>query len=434
MFFSILARNHSFVVTDNFSDVHTQRSRSIDRLIDFIFLYRVSCLSNFSFFDLIITLFIFVLYSSFVYLFTMLNSVSAASAAMASWNEINLTTSLEPTLERIRQVTEALALHRLDSSDQPTQMDSLLEGFDEGLNILDQMLDDCGLMLSKRKEVIDRKHAVNMYNLKQIEHHYLHLMTNSMEKFSVNINSLAALSHHHQHHTQQSDPNDDGVGVLNLSAGEADENEADYRSPSPVRGRSRQLKNLEQSVKRLMQMNETPGNHSNPSRTVVTQNLVKSSNKSSRKSYIVSSLVSSSDRTENLIKSARKSSVPSVSSNTTTTTTPRTAVSRSRSVGRKVTTAISTSDSSTTSKSSSSPPFVKLLNQNEFESIPGYMRGRAQIDLLNKYVGEFNKALDAKYRFMNRPTIGMNESDLKRHAMYKSQENNETKGKIWLKS
>jgi len=75
-------------------------------------------------------------------------------------------------------------------------------------------------------------------------------------------------------------------------------------------------------------------------------------------------------------------------------------------------------------------PQVSCLTLQEYNSIPKYMKGRAQYDTLNTAVDEMNAAIKTKYSFLARPFTGLASlSDKKKWKEFKSQENNDTKAK-----
>ncbi len=57
------------------------------------------------------------------------------------------------------------------------------------------------------------------------------------------------------------------------------------------------------------------------------------------------------------------------------------------------------------------------------------MKGRITYDQINTAVDELNKAFDAKYKLIATPKSGRTESVKKKMAVYKQQENKDSKGK-----
>jgi len=75
-------------------------------------------------------------------------------------------------------------------------------------------------------------------------------------------------------------------------------------------------------------------------------------------------------------------------------------------------------------------PQVSCLTLQEYNSIPKYMKGRAQYDTLNTAVDEMNAAIRTKYTFLARPFTSLASlADKKKWKEFKSQENNDTKAK-----
>lgn len=76
---------------------------------------------------------------------------------------------------------------------------------------------------------------------------------------------------------------------------------------------------------------------------------------------------------------------------------------------------------------------VAYLTLNEFESIPSYMKGRAQYTSLNVAIDELNTALEEKYNFLAKPfTFYTALPDKKRYKLLRSQETKDTKGVYFL--
>ncbi|KAI1294858.1 Spindle and kinetochore-associated protein 1 [Halotydeus destructor] len=74
-------------------------------------------------------------------------------------------------------------------------------------------------------------------------------------------------------------------------------------------------------------------------------------------------------------------------------------------------------------------PSVDFLTTDEFETIPAYMRGpRMTYEAINRSVGDFNRAVSAKYRLLSAPQSKLSEKEVKQYQVYKGQENAETNG------
>ncbi|GFT80904.1 spindle and kinetochore-associated protein 1, partial [Nephila pilipes] len=71
---------------------------------------------------------------------------------------------------------------------------------------------------------------------------------------------------------------------------------------------------------------------------------------------------------------------------------------------------------------------MQLITIQEFESVPKYMKGRLKYEQINKFVGEFNNALEAKYKLLSIPRKELKPAQLKEWQQLKSQESVETKG------
>lgn len=71
---------------------------------------------------------------------------------------------------------------------------------------------------------------------------------------------------------------------------------------------------------------------------------------------------------------------------------------------------------------------MQLVTIQEFESVPKYMKGRFKYEQINKFVDEFNNALEGKYKLLSIPRKELKPAQLKVWQKLKSQENAETKG------
>jgi len=88
-----------------------------------------------------------------------------------------------------------------------------------------------------------------------------------------------------------------------------------------------------------------------------------------------------------------------------------------------------TDDPGRAEKPKLSLPQVSCLTLTEYNSIPKYMKGRAQYDTLNTAVEEINIAIRNKYTFLSKPFSSISSlADKKKWKMLKSQDNQDTKG------
>lgn len=318
-----------------------------------------------------------------------------AENGLLSFCNIDLTTQMEPTWQRIADMSDLFQLMRFESADESNEIDKWLTTIDRYLPIIESMLNEAEVLLDKRDAIFERQHRKKMRSLQTIEQNYLRCMCElhkSVTKSLIESKKTMAT-------TVQAVP------VAPLSTKKkmqtVDEKEnvpmsdsAPEDSPpvQPVRSRSRQLANLEKSIRKMMQSKDS-------STTPTTKSNVRS-----------------------MMQSAKKSLAQSTSKST----------ARSHSVSRRADSVEGQQQQPQQQQvqvSSIKTPFVEALTDQEFQSIPMYMRGRAQIQLLNNYVDQFNKAIDVKYKLMTKPSNTMTDSELKRYANYKEQENSETKGK-----
>lgn len=77
-------------------------------------------------------------------------------------------------------------------------------------------------------------------------------------------------------------------------------------------------------------------------------------------------------------------------------------------------------------------PQINYISLSEFNYIPKYMRGRLSFETCNKLVDEFNKAIETKYKFMMIPTTKYTSDQLIKYTLYKSQEDDETRGLFFV--
>ncbi|KAL3222562.1 hypothetical protein MRX96_049980 [Rhipicephalus microplus] len=68
-----------------------------------------------------------------------------------------------------------------------------------------------------------------------------------------------------------------------------------------------------------------------------------------------------------------------------------------------------------------------VATQEEFSSVPKYMKGRFTLAAINKLVDGFNKAIASKYELLALPKSRLKEAQWKRVTTYQMQETTETK-------
>ncbi|XP_055925688.1 spindle and kinetochore-associated protein 1-like [Argiope bruennichi] len=71
---------------------------------------------------------------------------------------------------------------------------------------------------------------------------------------------------------------------------------------------------------------------------------------------------------------------------------------------------------------------MKFVTVQEFENVPKYLKGRFKYEQVNKFVEEFNHALEGKYKLLFMSRKELKPPQLKIWQKLKSQENAETKG------
>lgn len=77
-------------------------------------------------------------------------------------------------------------------------------------------------------------------------------------------------------------------------------------------------------------------------------------------------------------------------------------------------------------------PQINYISLSEFNYIPNYMRGRMSFETCNKFVDEFNKAVETKYKFMMISNSKYSNEELIKYTLYKNQEDDETKGLFFV--
>lgn len=77
---------------------------------------------------------------------------------------------------------------------------------------------------------------------------------------------------------------------------------------------------------------------------------------------------------------------------------------------------------------------VSYITLAQFDSIPKYMKGRAQYKTVNAAVDELNSALTVKYTFLARPAAGLKPQDKARQRALRSQDTKDTKATHFVTS
>jgi len=77
---------------------------------------------------------------------------------------------------------------------------------------------------------------------------------------------------------------------------------------------------------------------------------------------------------------------------------------------------------------------VSYITLAEFDTIPKYMKGRAQYKTVNAAVDELNTALTVKYSFLARPAAGLKPQDKAKQRALRSQDTKDTKGTHFVTS
>nr|XP_034956554.1 spindle and kinetochore-associated protein 1 isoform X2 [Zootoca vivipara] len=75
---------------------------------------------------------------------------------------------------------------------------------------------------------------------------------------------------------------------------------------------------------------------------------------------------------------------------------------------------------------------ASLLTEEEFESIPAYMRGRLTYNQVNAVLQEINKAVVSKYKIMNQPPKTMSGAVRNLFFRFKEEETKNTKGHFFI--
>ncbi|NXI35279.1 SKA1 protein, partial [Galbula dea] len=73
-----------------------------------------------------------------------------------------------------------------------------------------------------------------------------------------------------------------------------------------------------------------------------------------------------------------------------------------------------------------------LITTEEFESVPGYMKGRLTYHQINAVVQEMNKAVVAKYKILHQPLKSMNAAARNLYHRFLEEETKDTKGEFFI--
>ncbi|XP_048456078.1 spindle and kinetochore-associated protein 1 isoform X1 [Rhincodon typus] len=75
---------------------------------------------------------------------------------------------------------------------------------------------------------------------------------------------------------------------------------------------------------------------------------------------------------------------------------------------------------------------MEYLLMEEFNQVPGYMKGRMTYDQINAVVKEINATVKAKYKILNQPMKSMSNTTRNQYHAFKEQETKETKGQYFF--
>lgn len=75
---------------------------------------------------------------------------------------------------------------------------------------------------------------------------------------------------------------------------------------------------------------------------------------------------------------------------------------------------------------------IEYLLMEEFNHVPGYMKGRMTYDQINAVIHELNAAVKAKYKILHQPLKAMANTTRNQYNAYKEQETKETKGQCFF--
>ncbi|XP_072430443.1 SKA complex subunit 1 isoform X2 [Chiloscyllium punctatum] len=75
---------------------------------------------------------------------------------------------------------------------------------------------------------------------------------------------------------------------------------------------------------------------------------------------------------------------------------------------------------------------IEYLLMEEFNQVPGYMKGRMTYDQINAVIKEINATVKAKYKILNQPMKSMSNTTRNQYHAFKEQETKETKGQYFF--
>ncbi|XP_069779997.1 SKA complex subunit 1 isoform X2 [Narcine bancroftii] len=75
---------------------------------------------------------------------------------------------------------------------------------------------------------------------------------------------------------------------------------------------------------------------------------------------------------------------------------------------------------------------IEYLLMEEFNHVPGYMKGRMTYDQINAVIHELNAAVKAKYKILNQPLKSLTHLTRNQYNNFKEQETKETKGQYFF--
>ncbi|XP_067845248.1 spindle and kinetochore-associated protein 1 [Heptranchias perlo] len=75
---------------------------------------------------------------------------------------------------------------------------------------------------------------------------------------------------------------------------------------------------------------------------------------------------------------------------------------------------------------------IEYLLMEEFNHVPGYMKGRMTYDQINAVIQELNATVKAKYKILNQPLKSMTNTTRNQYHAFKEQETKETKDQYFF--
>ncbi|XP_038646440.1 spindle and kinetochore-associated protein 1 [Scyliorhinus canicula] len=75
---------------------------------------------------------------------------------------------------------------------------------------------------------------------------------------------------------------------------------------------------------------------------------------------------------------------------------------------------------------------MEYLLMEDFNLVPGYMKGRMTYDQVNAVIKEINATVKAKYKILNQPMKSMSNTTRNQYHAFKEQETKETKGQYFF--